>query len=193
MYRGRNQLRPIASPARHLDPGPADHALAAEADHAGDATSGTSVHHAVEVHEADRLAGAVRVRDARPQAAGDEGQVRIGVLRLDGALHRVEVLTSFELVVFVAGAFWKQRPVGLHVRAHLGGGQPRRDAAIDEAGRGELAWRAVARFDQLQQQQVGNVGNIFGVVAKRGSSGRAEGRGCCAEGNSTGLPHFSSK
>ena len=47
------------------------------------------------------------MRDAGTQAAGHEGQVRIGVFRLAGALDRVEVRPAIELVVLVPGAFGK--------------------------------------------------------------------------------------
>jgi hypothetical protein len=46
-----------------------------EADHARQAPARASVDHTVKIDEADGLADAVRMRDARTQPAGDEREV----------------------------------------------------------------------------------------------------------------------
>ena len=121
---------------RHLDARAADLALLTEAEHAGDAAARALADDAVEIDEADRLARPVGTRDAGAQAAGHECQVRVGVLRFDGALLVAEVLAPLQLVVLVAGAFGKHRAERLDVGRHALKVQPRRDAAIEEAGRG---------------------------------------------------------
>jgi len=59
----------------HLDARLADDLLLVEADQACPPAARTTVHHAVEVHEADRFTRPIRVRHARPQPTCDEGQV----------------------------------------------------------------------------------------------------------------------
>ena len=83
----------------HLDTRRADHSLAAEADEARRATARASVVDAIEIDEIDRLAGAVRMGDAGPQATGDISQVRVGIARLNSALFRVEVGTPLQPIV----------------------------------------------------------------------------------------------
>ena len=75
------------------------------------------------------------MRDARAQPAGDEREMRVGVARLDRALHRVEIVAAIEPVVLVAGALGKERPEGVDVGGDVLRAQPRRDAAIEETGR----------------------------------------------------------
>ena len=96
---------------------------------------GLSVVDAVEVDEEHRLVGAVRVGDARAQAAGHERQVRVGVAGLDRPLCRVEIVTALEPVVLVAGALGKQGPERLEIRRNVLRAQTRGQAAVQKARR----------------------------------------------------------
>ena len=120
----------------HLDLVPRHHVLAVEADHPRVAAPRAPGVHPVEVHEADRLIRPVGVGHARPQAGGDEGQVRIGVLRLHLALLGGEFDAAVEAVVLVIGALGEDRAKRLDVGGHARLlDQARGDAAVQEPGR----------------------------------------------------------
>ena len=141
---------PSGSPSRSGAPRPAprcascDHALVVEADEARQAPPRPALDDAVEIDEEDRLAGPVRVRDARAQAAGDEREVRVGVPRLDRALLGIEIVAALQPVVLVAGALRKQRR-----------GTPRRKSgpcsALSRAARLRSRNPAVVCDDQYRQ------------------------------------------
>ncbi len=119
----------------HLDARAADDALAAEADYPREAAAWTAIDDAIEIDEADGFTVAIGMRDAGPQAARHERQVRVGVLRFAGALHRVEVGAAIEPVVLVAGTFRKDGAECLDEGGDVLFPQARRNAAIEEAGR----------------------------------------------------------
>src|SRR5262245_62417463 len=89
---------------RHVDPRVGDDLLVTKADHARAAPPRPPFVDPVEVHEAHRLAGPVRMRDAGAEPTGDEDQVGVRVTRLDGPLCGIEIEPPFELVVLIAGA-----------------------------------------------------------------------------------------
>ncbi len=70
---------------RHGNPQPRDVLLAMKADNAGQPAPWPSVGDPIEIDERDRLLRPVHVTDAGAQARGHEGEVRIGVPRLNGA------------------------------------------------------------------------------------------------------------
>jgi hypothetical protein len=119
---------------RHVDLRGPHHALAAEADEAGETAARPALVDAVEVDEADGFAGAVRVSDTGAQPAGDERQVRVGVARLVGALLGIEVEALVQAVVLVAGAFREERAEGFDVRRDPIGAQAGGQAPIQKAG-----------------------------------------------------------
>src|SRR4029453_16196534 len=90
---------------------------------------------AVEVDEAHRLAGAVRVGDAGPQPAGHEHQMGVRVARLDGALRGVEVEPPLELVMLVTRALREDPAQCVDVRRHALRAEPCDQAPVEEAGR----------------------------------------------------------
>ena len=59
--------------------------------------------HPVEVDEVDRMSLSVVVGDAVLEAGADEGQMRIGVDRLDDLLLLGELVAQVKLVVLVVG------------------------------------------------------------------------------------------
>ena len=77
-----------------LDARGADEPLVVESDQPGASPTWPAVGDAVEIDEEHRFAGLVGMRDARPQTAGHEGQVRIGISRFDGTLCGVQILTG---------------------------------------------------------------------------------------------------
>jgi hypothetical protein len=95
---------------RHFDPRRQDPVLGVKADHARQPSAGTPVDHPVQIHEAHRFPGAVRVPDARAQTAGNEGEVRVGVAWFDRALRGVQVVAPVHAVVLVACPFGEQVP-----------------------------------------------------------------------------------
>src|SRR3954471_7382347 len=101
----------------------------AEADETRAAAPRASLVDAVEIDEEHRFAGAVRMRDAGPQAAGNERQVRVGVARFDRALVSVEIGAFLEPVVLVAGALGKNRAERVDVRRHVLRAEPGGQAA----------------------------------------------------------------
>ena len=120
---------------RNLDPRLGDDALGPEADDASQTTPRPPFDHAVQIDETDGLAVAIRMRDAGAQPACHERQMRIGVLRLRGALNRVQIGAAVELIVFVAGAFREQRAERFHIRGDVLCAQPCRDASVEETSR----------------------------------------------------------
>ncbi len=56
------------------------------------------------------------VRHARAEPAANECEVRIGVGRLNGLLLRAQLVTQFQLVVPIPGAFRKHRAEKLEIR-----------------------------------------------------------------------------
>ena len=114
-----------------------DFLFLAEADDRRLALARLALVHAVEVDEVDRLARAVPVGDAVAQAGADEGQVRIGVLRLVALLLVGQLVAQLQLVVLVAGAFREDRLEDLHERLDARLAfllEPRRQALIEVAG-----------------------------------------------------------
>ena len=89
--------------------------------------------YAVEIDEEDGLTGAVRVRDAGAQAAGNEGEMRVGVPWLNRPLLGIEVLAAFQPVVLIAGAFGEDRAEGIDVGRDMLGAQPGGQTAIEES------------------------------------------------------------
>ena len=108
----------------HLDPHLRDDRLVMEADHARLAAARPPVVDAVQIDETHRFARPVRVGHARPEPAGDEGQVRVAVAGLDGALGGVEILAAIQPVVRVPGALREDLAEGLDVGGMWPGAQP---------------------------------------------------------------------
>jgi hypothetical protein len=102
----------------------------------GAAASRTALVHTDEVDEEHRFTGAVRMRHAGAQAAGDERQMRIGIAGFHRPLVGVEIVAALELVVLVAGPFREQGTERIHVRRHVLLAQPRRKAPIEKASGG---------------------------------------------------------
>src|SRR5262245_50809459 len=120
---------------RYLEPDLAGDRLAVVAVHAGLSATRPPVVDPVEVDEAHGFAGAVGMRDAGLQAAGDEGQVRVAVARLDRALRGVEVLAALEAIVRVAGALREDAAERLDVRRDATEAEARDQAPVEKAGR----------------------------------------------------------
>src|SRR4030095_1001725 len=118
---------------RHLDACTTDNALTVEGDESRQSPPRLPVIHAVEIDPADLFTSAVRVRDARTQAPGDERQVRVRVAWLDGALCGIEITAAFEAVVRVAGAFREERAERVDVPGDALRAETRRQTAIEEA------------------------------------------------------------
>ena len=96
--------------------GPRDFLLTVEADDGRQAPARPAIRDAVEIDEADGLVAPVYIADTRAETRGHERQVRVRVLRLDGALLARQVFATMELIVFVARAFRKHGAERLHVR-----------------------------------------------------------------------------
>jgi len=74
------------------------------------------------------------MRDARPQAARDEREMRIGVAGFHRALLGIEVAAAVQAVVLVARVLGKERAKRLQIARHRFRGQSRRQAAVEKAG-----------------------------------------------------------
>ena len=137
---------------RHADADLRHLGLAREADDAGETAARAAVGDAVEIDEADRLLRAVHVADARAEARRHEGEVRVGVARLDGALLRRQIVAPIELIVFVAGALGKHGPEHLDVRGDgiLLARQTRREALLEITRRRVKRVIEVSRIDVEQ-------------------------------------------
>ena len=122
---------------RHVDAQPRHFALAGEADNAREAAARTAVGDAVQIDEAHGLFGPVDVADAGAEARRDEGEVRVGVARLDRPLRRRQVLPAIELIVLVAGPLGEHRAKDLEVgrdRRLVVARQPRGQALLEIPG-----------------------------------------------------------
>ena len=105
-----------------------------EPDQACEPPSRPALDDAVEIDEEDGLSRAVRMGHAGSQAPGDEGEVRVGITRLDGALPGIQIVATLQPIMFVPCALGKQRPESFQVAWNVLGGQPRGEAAIEEPG-----------------------------------------------------------
>ena len=119
----------------HLHARGDDAVLGAEANQTRKPPSGAAVDNAVEVHEADRLTRAVRMPHAGTQPAGDEREVRIGVLRLDCPLGGIEVVAPLQPVMLVAGAFREQPAERIDVGRDMFGTETGRETPVEKPGR----------------------------------------------------------
>jgi hypothetical protein len=90
--------------------------------------------HAVQVNPADLFAVSIRVHDARSQTPCNEGQVGIRVTRLDRSLRRIEIAAPLEAIVRITGTFREEGAEGVDVSGDPLFAQPRRKAAVKEAG-----------------------------------------------------------
>jgi hypothetical protein len=145
---------------RYVDLHRAHEAFLTKSDDARAASAWSPFIHAIKIDEEDRFAGTIRMRHAGAQAAGNEGEVRVGIARLDGALLGIEVFASFQPIVLVACTLRKDRPEGIDVRGHVLRAQSRGKAAIEEAGGGvegpvkalgKESQRLVFRFEVVAQ------------------------------------------
>jgi hypothetical protein len=121
---------------RHLDAGGPDDALLAERDQPRAAAARHALVHTVEVDEEDALAIAVRMRHAGAQPAGHEGEMRVGVARLDGPLLGVEVVAFVQAVVMVAGTLREDGPERVDVGRNVRGTESRCQPSVKEPRRG---------------------------------------------------------
>ncbi len=119
----------------HLDPRRTDHALARKCDEPCEPPTWPPLVHAIEIDEVDGLVRPVRVHHAGAQATGHEGQMRVGVAWLYGALRRIEVAATFEPIVLVAGAFRKERSDSVNVGRNVLLFESRRQTAVEKSRR----------------------------------------------------------
>ena len=97
-----------------------DALLRGVSEHGGPALPHLTGVHAVEIHERDRLVGAVGIRHARPQRPGHERQVRVGVAWFERPLLCGQLHPAVHLVVLVPRAFREHRPEDIDVGHDIG-------------------------------------------------------------------------